>query len=201
MHKQVLMGVVAALVLATAGCGVDVPSADDIVDQAKSAAGSAAAEATQEALDQLEDATAGADDEGSGDASGGKDSPICASGGTPGMEALALGVQMLAQPNLDTVLAIRGGESPLAAVYDLDAMREGIEEYRVLDGRPADGYEDPKVVLDQWEDLTNRMDDMINGASEPTQADIDAYTAVMGEPQDLIMTQLDLGLAQTQYCS
>ena len=196
MKNKILVSLAAAMVLATAGCGTDVPSPDDLVDQAKSAAESAAAEAPREALDQLGDATADADGGGEGDAN----ASICAPEGTAGMQALGLGVQLLAQPSLNTIVAVRNGEAGFADLYDVDAMREGIADYRALDGHPADGYDDPKVVLDKWEDLTTRLDAMINGASEPTQADIDAYKDAMGEPQDLIMSQLDLGLALDKYC-
>lgn len=176
MIKTVWLGAAAALVLSTAGCGSDDSSSDEGIGTAETAAEQAVADVDP-------------------------NSPVCSPDGTPGMQSLALGIQLLAQPSLNTVLAVRDGEAGFAELYDIDAMRAGIEDFRELEGRPADGYDDPQVVLDKWEDLTDRMDAMINGASEPTQADIDAYTTAMGEPQDLIMSQLDVSLARDSYCS
>jgi hypothetical protein len=177
--KMACVAVAAAFVLATAGCGADGSSNDESTPAEQ----------------------AGAQDGGDAQGGGDPNSALCSDEGTTGTVALGLGIQLLAQPSLDTVTAVRSGESAFTELYDVEGMREGISDYRVLEGRPADGYDDPKVVLDQWEDLVARMDDMINGTSEPTQADIDAYVAAMGDPQDLIGSQLDLALARDNYCS
>lgn len=183
MKRLVVTASVVGLVLATAACSVDVPSPDKYVDQAKSVAASAAADEAQA---------------GAGGGAGDPSDPICADAGTPGMKSLGIGLQLLAQPSLDNVLAQRAGEAAL--LIDIEGINAGIQDYRVLDGHAAPGFKDPKEPLDLWQDLSDRMAAMIDGASDPTQADIDAYTAAMGEQQALIMSQVDVAVARDQYC-
>lgn len=197
MKKWVLAGAVAGLALALSGCGVDVPSADDLIDKAESAAASAAASVAAEATEGA--VVPGGDD--AGDGAGDPSAAICAKDGTAGTQALAIELQLLAQPNLDTILSVRSGESALTGLLDTAGASQGIEDYRVLEGHPAAGFKDPKEVLDMWDDLNSRMDTFLHGSAEPTQADIDDYTAAMGDPQALIMSQLDVAMARDQYCS
>ncbi len=197
MKKWVLAGAVAGLALALSGCGVDVPSADDLIDKAESAAASAAASVAAEATEGA--VAPGGDD--AGDGAGDPSAAICAKDGTAGTQALAIELQLLAQPNLDTILSVRSGESALTGLLDTAGASQGIEDYRVLEGHPAAGFKDPKEVLDMWDDLNSRMDTFLHGSAEPTQADIDDYTAAMGDPQSVILSQLDVAMALDQYCS
>jgi len=189
MKKSLVLGATVALALAMSGCGVDVPSPGKYIDEAKSAAASAAT--------QAEDAG----QEAAGGALGGDpNAPICADAGTPGMRSLALGLQFLAQPNLDTLGQIRDGNEMMTGLFDTAGIDQGIKDYRVLDGHPAPGFKDPKETLDKWQDLNGRMAAMITSGSEPTQVDIDSYTTAMGDQQSLIMSQVDVAVARDEYC-
>ncbi len=183
--KRSALGVLAVtIVLTTSACSSHAPSPQNYIDQAKSAAAQA---------DQ-------ADQQAAGGALGGDPSAsICAQSGTPEMQALAIGVQVLAQPSLDVIKGLRAAGS-VGPRFDIDKMNQGIKEYRVLDGHPAPGAKDPKVVLDMWQDLTDRMAKMIDGPNAPTQADVGAYKKAMGSAQDLIMSQGDVNRARDQYC-
>jgi len=194
VKKMVLLGVIAGLAVATAGCGVKAPSPGDIVNQAQSAAASAAAQASEAA--QAATQSAGTDGTSGGDPS----AAMCADSGTAGTQALIIGLQLLAQPNLDNIVAQHNGDAPLGPALDLDGINQGIKDYRVLDGHPAPGFKDPKPILDLWQDLSDRMGTMIKGSATPTQADVDAYTAAMGDQQSLIMSQVDVGVARDEYC-
>ena len=94
---------------------------------------------------------------------------------------------------------MRSGQQ-LGPALDIAGINQGIKDYRVLDGHPATGYKDPKVILDKWQDLSDRMAAMINAPSDPTQADIDSYTAAMGDQQALIFSQMDVTMAKDYYC-
>jgi len=190
MKKSLVLGATVALALAMSGCGVDVPSPGKYVDEAKSAAASAAAQASQEAQAA----------QGDGSTAGDPNAAICADAGTPGMRSLALGLQFLAQPNLDTLGQIRDGNEMMTGLFDTAGIDQGIKDYRVLDGHPAPGFKDPKETLDKWQDLNGRMAAMITSGSEPTQVDIDSYTTAMGDQQSLIMSQVDVAVARDEYC-
>ena len=196
MKKSLVLGATVALALAMSGCGVDVPSPGKYVDEAKSAAASAAAQASQEAQAAQGDGSTAVAGAGAGD----PNAAICADAGTPGMQSLALGLQFLAQPNLDTLGQIRDGNEMMTGLFDTAGIDQGIKDYRVLDGQPASGFKDPKEILDKWQDLNGRMAAMITSGSEPTQVDIDSYTSAMGDRQSLIMSQVDVAVARDQYC-
>lgn len=185
MKKSLVVGAVAAFVVVLSGCGTDVPSPNKYIDQAKSAAA------------QAEDAG----QEAAGGALGGDpNAPICADTGTPGMQSLTIGLQFLAQPNLDTLSQIRGGNQTMIALFDSAGIDQGITDYRVLDGHPAPGFKDPKEILDRWQDLNDRMAVMVTAGSDPTQADIDSYNTAMGDQQSFILSQVDVAVARDQYC-
>ncbi len=185
MKRSLVVGAVAAFVVVLSGCGTDVPSPNKYIDQAKSAAA------------QAEDAG----QEAAGGALGGDpNAAICADAGTPGMRSLALGLQFLAQPNVDTLGQIRDGNEMMMGLFDTAGIDQGIQDYRVLDGHPAPGFKDPKEILDLWQDLNGRMAAMVTSASDPTQADVDAYKAAMGDQQAFIMSQVDVGVAKDTYC-
>ncbi len=185
MKKPTLGVMVIGFALAATACGADAPSLPTYVDQTTSA-----------------DAQAdGTGQESAGAALGGDpNAAICVDGGTPGMRTLVVGLQLLAQPNLDYVVSVHSGEQPAGPMIDTDGNATGIQDYRVLDGHPAPGSKDPKEILDHWQDLNDRMAAMINGPAAPTQADVDSYTAAMGDQQELIMSQVDVSLAREQYC-
>ena len=184
MKRSALGVLAAAIVLATSACSTTAPSPQRYIDQANSAAAQAD-QANQKIAEATQD--------------GNPSSGICAQSATPEMQALAIGVQLLAQPNLDVIKGLRKAGS-VGPRFDIDKMNQGIKEYRVLDGHPAPGAKDPKVVLDKWQDLTDRMAKMIDGPNDPTQADVDAYKKAMGSTQDLIMSQGDVNRARDQYC-
>jgi hypothetical protein len=183
--KKLALGVLAiGIALATTACSTNTPSPNSYIDQAKSAAGQA-----EQADQQAAGGALGSD----------PSSPMCAESGTPEMQALAIDVQLLAQPSLSLVNDMRSGDKQIVTL-DFDKMNQAIKEYRVLEGHPAEGFKDPKVVLDRWQDLSDRMAAMIDGPTDPTQADVDAYKAAMGDGTDLIMSQGDVALALDQYC-
>ena len=160
------------------------PSPNAYIDQAKSAAAQA---------DQAgQDAAGGA-------LGGDPNAAICATTGTPGMQSLFIGLQVLAQPSVDYVVGMRSGQQ-LGPALDIAGINQGIKDYRVLDGHPATGFKDPKVILDKWQDLSDRMAAMVNAPSDPTQADIDSYTSAMGDQQALILSQMDVTMAKNYYC-
>lgn len=185
MKKLLVMGAAAAFALAMSGCGTDVPSPNKYIDQAKSAAAQAG-DAGQEAA--------------GGALGGDPNAPICVDAGTPGMQAVFFGLQILAQPNLDTVQQIRDDNGAVGPLYDPVAIGQGITDYRVLDGHAAPGFKDPKEILDLWQNLNDRMAGMVSAGSDPTQADIDSYNMAMGDQQGLIMSQLDVTMAKETYC-
>lgn len=184
MKKSALGAMALGLALATTACSTHAPSPNTYIDQAKSAAANA---------DQAGQQAAG------GALGGDPNAPICAASGTPGMQSLFFGLQILAQPSVDSVTSARKGDQ-LGPALDIAGINQGIKDYRVLDGHPATGYKDPKVILDHWQDLSDRMAAMISAPSDPTQADIDSYTAAMGDQQSLIMSQVDIGVAKDYYC-
>ena len=184
MKKSAFGAMALGLAVATTACSTHAPSPNTYIDQAKSAAAQA---------DQAGQQAAG------GALGGDPSSPICAASGTPGMQSLFIGLQVLAQPSVDYVVGVRNGQQ-IGPALDIAAVNQGIQDYRVLDGHPATGYKDPKVILDQWQDLSDRMAAMIDAPSDPTQADIDAYKAAMGDQQALIMSQVDIGVAKDYYC-
>ena len=182
--KKSALGVMAiVLASATTACSTDVPSPNTDIDQAKSAAAQA---------DQAGQQAAG------GALGGDPNGPICAASGTPGMQSLIIGHQLLAQPSVDCISYIssaRKGDE-FGPVLDIDSINQGINDYRVLDGHPATGFKDPKVILDKWQDLSDRMAAMIDTPNDPTQADTDSYTAAMGDQQAFIMSQFDISVAK-----
>lgn len=184
MKKPALGALVIGLALATTACSTDAPSPNKYIDQAKSAAAQAD-DAGQEAA--------------GGTLGGDPNAPICADAGTPGMRSLAIGLQLLAQPSIDLIVGMPNGEQ-LGPVLDIAGVNQGIQDYRVLDGHPMTGYEDPKVVLDHWQEMSDLMGAMIDGPSDPTQADIDACRTSLGDQQDFIMSQLDVAIARDYYC-
>jgi hypothetical protein len=184
MNKSALGAMAIGLALATTACSTNAPSPNKYVDQAKSAAAQA---------DQAGQQAAG------GALGGDPNAPICAASGTAGMQSLFIGLQVLAQPSVDYVVGVRSGQQ-LGPALDIAGINQGIKDYRVLDGHPATGYKDPRVILDKWQDLSDRMAAMVNAPSDPTQADIDSYTAAMGDQQSLIMSQIDVSMAKNFYC-
>ena len=184
MNKPALGAMAIGLALATTACSTDVPSPNKYTDQAESVAA--------EAEDSGQEAAGGA-------LGGDPNAPICADGGTPGMRSLGVGLQLLAQPNIDFIVGMRNGEQ-LGPVVDIDGVNQGIQDYRVLDGHPATGYKDPKLALDHWQEMSDLMGAMIDGPSDPTQADIDAYTTALGDQQEFIFSQMDVAIARDFYC-
>lgn len=185
MKKSLIVGALLASTVAMSGCGTDVPSPNKYIDQAKSAAA------------QAEDAGR----EAAGGALGGDpNAPICVEGGTEGMRALIIGLQVLSQPNLDTLGQIRAGNATVNALFNADGVNQGIQDYRALDGHPAPGFKDPKTILDTWQDANDRMVALISAPSDPTQADIDSYDAAIGDQGAFIMAQVDVGVAKDTYC-
>lgn len=184
MNKTALGALAIGLALVTSACGSDAPSPNKYIDQANSVAA--------EAEDAGQEAAGGA-------LGGDPNAPICVDGGTPGMQALVIGMQLLAQPSLDYVVGMRKGDQ-LGPALDIAGVNEGIQDYRVLDGHPVAGYEDPKVILDHWQQMSDLMGAMIDGASDPTQADIDSYKTALGDQQDFIMSQVDVSIAREIYC-
>lgn len=183
--KVLVGGAVCALVLVTAACGA-LSKDNDALDSLKSAAASARADASK----------APASPPSGGDSS----DPICADAGTPETQALFFGLQMLAQPSLSTLVEVHDGTSPVQSAYDFDAIDAGIAQLHVLDGRTAPGFKDPANVLATWQDLSDKMRAIVEADAEPTQADVDAYSEALGDPSALIMSQVDVSMAQEQYC-
>jgi len=184
MKKSALGAMAIGLALSTTACGSSAPHPNTYIDQAKSAAAKA---------DQSGQQAAG------GALGGDPNAPLCAAAGTPGMQSLFIGLQVLAQPSVDYVAGVRSGQQ-LGPALDIAGINQGIKDYRVLDGHPATGYKDPKLILDKWQDHRDRMAAMVNAPSDPTQADIDSYTAAMGDQQALITSQIDVSMAKNFYC-
>jgi hypothetical protein len=96
----------------------------------------------------------------------------------------------------------------------LDTLRDGVlvqyspDEYAdtvaklhaLLDGKPAEIYEDPKQALDYFGDLNERLRAMLAVDGPVPQATFDEYTAAVGEIGEAVGRQLPIGASLAATC-
>jgi hypothetical protein len=96
----------------------------------------------------------------------------------------------------------------------LDTLRDGVlvqyspEEYgdtiaklhTLLDGKPAEIYDDPKAALDYFGDLNERLAAMLAIDGPVPQASFDEYAAAVGEIGEAVGRQLPIGASLEATC-
>lgn len=176
--------VVAVVVMAAAGCGGSDSEGD-------------AAQTTTIAADTSSSGTTAASEQT--EAASPAESADCA-GIDPDMflnwgYANQILIQVRDQSTLDT---LRDG---VIVQYSPDEYADTVAKlHALLDGKPAEIYDDPKQALDYFGDLNERVRAMLAVDGPVPQATFDEYTAAVGEIGEAVSRQLPIGASLSATC-
>ncbi|MGF1595465.1 MAG: hypothetical protein ACFCVK_00800 [Acidimicrobiales bacterium] len=72
--------------------------------------------------------------------------------------------------------------------------------HTVLDGRPAEGFDDPREAIAFYEDLNERLRALLAAPAPVSQELVDEYVAASGGLPDSLGPQLPIGAALSAHC-
>jgi hypothetical protein len=138
-------------------------------------------------------------DSAGGDAgagSGGSGDLDCAAVSREDLNEFGFAVQVLGQ--VDDASSLESATEGLG--YDAARMSEIIGVLRMLEGHPAEGFDDPASALDQIADANELLGAMIASGGDVSDAEFAELKAVTGEPGDFILLQLPITASLSENC-